>query len=252
MTYEAKAPDKKTDSLGFRPKRFWQATGLTEVEGGIGVSLDGKPVKTPKGRQLVLPNTELAQRIADEWAAVDAYVEFGDMPLTRLGFAAVDRMGEVQDDMLAEVTRYSETDLLCYPSEYPSALVAREDAAWLPVLAWADEALGLKFHQNRTLIHTPQPAVTLAEIQSLMIAASPYEQAGIMLAIPLLGSVVLSLALWRGRLSADAAFAASRIGEDFQAETWGRDEEAAQRARNMLAQVEGLETWFRALAYAVA
>jgi len=73
-----------------------------------------------------------------------------------------------------------------------------------------------------------------------------------MLAIPLLGSVVLSLALWRGRLSADAAFAASRIGEDFQAETWGRDEEAAQRARNMLAQVEGLETWFRALAYAVA
>lgn len=248
MTYEAKAPDKKYDSLGFRPKRFWQATGLTEVGGGTGVMLDGRPVKTPKGNLLVLPNTTLAQLVEAEWAAVGDYVDYEAMPLTRLGFASVDRMGEVLDDTRAEVVRYAETDLLCYPAEYPAALQAREDAAWLPILIWADEALGLSFIQNRTIVHKPQPSETLTKIQSLIVAATPYEQAGIMLAIPLLGSVILALALWRGHLSGEAAFHASRIGEDFQSETWGHDDEAAKRAAGMLMQAQSLEVWFRSLA----
>jgi chaperone required for assembly of F1-ATPase len=248
MTYEAKAPDKKSDSLGFRPNRFWQATGLTEVEGGAGIALDGRPVKTPKGNLLVLPNAALAQLVEAEWAAVGEYVDYEAMPLTRLAFASVDRMDEVLDDTLAEVTRYAETDLLCYPAEYPAALQAREDAAWLPVLAWADAAFDLQFHQNKSIIHQPQPPETLTRIQSLISAATPYEQAGIMLAIPLLGSVVLALALWRGHLTGEAAFHASRIGEDFQSETWGRDEEAAKRAAGMLIQAQSLDIWFRGLA----
>jgi chaperone required for assembly of F1-ATPase len=248
MTYEAKAPDKKSDSLGFRPKRFWGGTATLEMEGGAGIALDGRPVKTPKGKLLVLPNVALAQLVEAEWAAVGEYVDYEAMPLSRLAFASVDRMGEVLDDTLAEVTRYAETDLLCYPAEYPAALQAREDAAWLPILTWADEALGLPFIQNRTIVHKPQPSETLAKIQSLIIAATPYEQAGIMLAIPLLGSVVLTLALWRGHLSGEAAFHASRIGEDFQSETWGADTEAAKRAAGMLIQAQSLEVWFRSLA----
>jgi chaperone required for assembly of F1-ATPase len=76
---------------------------------------------------------------------------------------------------------------------------------------------------------------------------SAHERAGLMSAIPLFGSVILALALWRGHIGGDAAFAASRVGEDFQAETWGRDAEAAKRAEGMKAQALSLETWFRAL-----
>jgi chaperone required for assembly of F1-ATPase len=59
--------------------------------------------------------------------------------------------------------------------------------------------------------------------------------------------VVLALALWRGHLGGEAAFHASRIGEDFQSETWGRDEEAAKRAGGMKVQAQSLDIWFRAL-----
>ena len=247
MTYEAKAPDKKSDSLGFRPKRFWGGTATVEVEGGVSITLDGRPVKTPKGRLLMLPSVALAQLVEAEWAAVGEYVDYEAMPLTRLSFASVDRMGEVLDDTITEVLRYAETDLLCYPAEYPAALQAREDAAWLPVLKWADAALDLSFVQNRTIVHKPQPPETLVKIQSLIATTTPYEQAGIMLAIPLLGSVVLALALWRGHLSGEAAFHASRIGEDFQSETWGADTEAAKRAAGMLIQAQSLDVWFRSL-----
>ena len=247
MTYKAKAPSKKTDQLGFRPKRFWSGTSTIETKNGFEIHLDSRPVKTPKGHLLVLPTHHLAQLIEGEWAGVVEYVEFTDMPLTRLGFASVDRIGEVQDTLVAEVLRYAETDLLCYPSEYPAALQVREDAIWLPVLAWTERGLGLHFHQNRTLIHKPQPMETLERLRTIVLVANTFEQAGIMLAIPLLGSVVLSLALWKGHLTGMAAFTASRIGEDFQAETWGQDAEATKRTEGMRRDAVSLETWFKSL-----
>jgi len=248
MTYKAEAPSKASDSLGSRPKRFWGGTATMEVEGGFAVNLDGRQVRTPKGNVLVLPNQAIAEKIAAEWAAVGEHVEFNDMPMTRLGFASVDRMGEILDETLAEVTRYSETDLLCYPSEYPAALQEREAAAWQPVLAWADAALDLQFQQNASIIHQPQPKETLRRIQALIANATPYEQAGIMQAIPLFGSVILALALWRGHLTGEQAFVVSRIGEDFQSETWGTDAEAAKRAEGIKTQAQSLDIWFRALA----
>ncbi len=247
MTYKAEAPSKKSDQLGFRPKRFWKAAAVSEAEDGFAVALDGRGVKTPQGRALVLPTKPLAVHVAAEWAAVGEHVEYADMPLTRLGFAAVDRMNDVVEETVTEVLRYAETDLLCYPSGYPEALMAREDTAWLPLLTWAKDALGLEFHQNRTLIHRPQPAETTARLRTLVENATAYERAGLMAAIPLFGSVILAVAVWRGRLTGEAAFAASRVGETFQTETWGRDAEAAQRAANMETQAMSFDAWFSAL-----
>jgi chaperone required for assembly of F1-ATPase len=248
MTYKAEAPTKKSDQLGFRPARFWKTVAVVETEGGCTVALDGRGVKTPLGRALVFPTKGLAEHVAAEWAAVGEHVNYEEMPLTRLGFAAVDRMNDLVDESVAEVLRYAETDLVCYPSEYPAALIAREDEAWLPLIAWAKTGLDLEFHQNRSLIHQPQPAETPVKLRALIEGATPYERAGLMSAIPLFGSVVLALAVWKARLTGEAAFAASRVGETFQAETWGCDAEAAQRAAHMETQARSLDVWFSALA----
>jgi len=245
--YKAEAPTKASDQLGFRPKRFWKAAIAVKGANGHEVHLDGRPVKTPGGATLAVPSAALAGAIAAEWQAVDTHVEFTAMPLTCFAFAAIDRMASRYDDVVAEVLRYAETDLVCYPSEYPEALRAREDAAWLPLLEWAHTELGLRFEQNQSLIHLPQPPVTRDRLRDMITAMTPYEQAGLMAAVPLLGSVVLALAVWRGRLSGVDAFAASRIGEDFQAAIWGRDAEAEERARHLRATAISMDVWFRAL-----
>ena len=247
MTYKAEAPSKKSDQLGFRPKRFWKTTAVVARDNGFAIALDGRTVKTPSGAELVLPNAVLAGLVEAEWAAVDKHVDYEYMPLTRFGFAAVDRMSEVQDATLAEVLRYAETDLVCYPSQYPEALIVRENEAWLPLLAWADSAQGLRFIQNHSLTHAAQPATTVARLRDIVLGLTTYQQAGLTAAIPLFGSVVLALALLAGHLTGNEAYAASRVGEDFQAETWGRDEEAAKRADSHRALAVSLEVWFRAL-----
>lgn len=247
MTYKAEAPSKASDSLGYRPKRFWADVAVSEGAGDFEVRLDGRAVRTPQGRTMTLPTAALAEAVAAEWAQVAEHVDYAHMPLTRLAFAAVDRMAETLAETRAEALRYAETDLTCYPSDYPQALIVRETAAWQPVLAWAEAELGLRFHQNKTLIHKPQPAETLEKISVLLNGISIYERAGLMSAVPLFGSVVLALGLWRGRLTGAEAFAASRVGEDFQAEQWGRDTEAEQRTEALRAQAVSLETWFKLL-----
>ncbi|ESQ78770.1 ATP12 family chaperone protein [Asticcacaulis sp. YBE204] len=247
MTYKAEAPSKRTDQVGHKPKRFWTTVEIAAAPGGYGVNLDGRPVKTPLGQVLVLPNFALAALVGREWEAVEDYVEFTSMPLTRLGFAAMDHMETGLDAALAEAARFSETDLVCYPADYPQALIEREAAAWQPVVAWSKVELGLEFVQQKTLIHQPQPAATIEGVQSLISNADVYTRAGLLVAIPLLGSVVLALALWKGRLTGEAAFEASRVGEAFQMETWGDDAEAVQRAANQKTQAQSLEAWFKAL-----
>ncbi len=236
-------PSKRSDQLGFRPKRFWKASAVEAIEGGFVILLDGRSVKTPGGAAMVVPSHKLAKVIQAEWDAVTDHVAFEAMPLTRLAFTAVDRMPNVVEDTVAEVLRYAETDLLAYPSDYPQALIERETAAWRPWLDWA-AGEGLTFAQNDTLIHKPQPAQTLAQLEARVRGMTAFEQAGLMSAVPLLGSVVLALALHAGRIGGAEAFATSRIGENFQAETWGRDDEAAARARDMESHAVSLETWF--------
>jgi chaperone required for assembly of F1-ATPase len=236
-------PSKRSDQLGFRPKRFWKAGTVDAVADGYAVRLDGRSIKTPAGVEMVLPNRALAEAIQGEWQAVTGHVAFEAMPLTRLAFTAIDRMPHVVDDTVAEVLRYAETDLLAFPSEYPQALIEREAAAWRPWLDWA-AGQGLVFVQNETLVHTPQPPETLVRLEAKVRAMTPFEQSGLMSAVPLLGSVALALALYSGRLGGPEAFAASRIGENFQAETWGRDAEAVARAKDMEKQAISLEAWF--------
>ena len=112
-------------------KRFYKTAAFTETPDGFAITLDDKPVRTPTRERLVVPSRQLAEAIAAEWEAQIDVIDPGTMPLTRLAFVAVDRMDETREAARAEALRYAETDLTCYPSDYPQGLIAREDAAWL-------------------------------------------------------------------------------------------------------------------------
>lgn len=247
MTYKAVPPSKNVDSMGHRPKRFWKEVEVKAVEGGFGVMLDGRGVKTPQGAGLVLPNANVANLVAAEWSGVVEHVDYAKMVYTRLGFAAVDRLNAPDEALDHEVARYASTDLLCYPSTYPQALKDREAAIWGPILAWAETDLGLHFDVHPDVVHGPQSVETIKGAVDLVHETDAFSRAGIMLATPLLGSLILALALWKGRVIANEAFAASRIGEDFQAQTWGHDAEVTQKAEDAHQQLLCLEMWFDCL-----
>ncbi|MBD3764730.1 MAG: ATPase [Rhodobacterales bacterium] len=215
------------------PRRFWTAAEAGPAEGGFAVHLDGRPVRTPAKRPLVVPSAALARAMADEWQAQDKLVRPETMPLTRAANSALDKVAPQRAAVIAELAGYGATDLLCYRAEAPAALAARQAAGWDPWLDWAVTDLGAGLRVTRGVVPVDQPAAALAALRAPLEAACDFSLAGLHDVVAISGSLVLALAVRAGRLTGDQAFALSRIDETFQIEQWGHDDEAeaAEAAR---------------------
>src|ERR1700732_1558836 len=107
-------------------KRFYTSVTMIPVEGGFGVELDGKALKTPAKGLLVLPTGALALAIAEEWDAQAETVQPHTMRLMQLASTALDRVAHHRAAVVEEAAGYAASDLLCYRAEAPDSLVARE------------------------------------------------------------------------------------------------------------------------------
>lgn len=205
-------------------RRFYQdATAGPE----LGLLLDGKPVKTPGRRDLVLPNARLAEAIADEWQAQEEKIDPRAMPLTRLAYAALDRVATDRAAFAAGLARYGESDLLYYRVDEPAALAARQTEHWDPILAWAQQRYDVVFELATGIVHMPQPGETVARLGEAVAAQGPFELAGLSPLVTVSGSLLVALALAEGEISLGQAWAAAMLDEQWQAEQWGEDAEAA-------------------------
>ena len=212
---------------GWAAKRFWQQASVEAVEGGYGVRLDTRPVKTPAKQPLVLPTRAMAEAIAAEWDAQQGLIRPDTMPLTRAANSAIDKVAPQMAGVVGEIANYGSTDLLCYRATDPPPLVARQAAGWDPLLDWAHDVLQARLVVTAGVIPVAQPAEGLAHLQRHVAAHTPFQMAALHDLVAISGSLILGLAVARERLRADEAFALSRIDETWQTEQWGEDEEAA-------------------------
>jgi len=231
-----------------KPKRFYKAVTVERADGGFGVFLDGRRLRTPKAQLMTLPTRALADLVAGEWAAQTDVIEIATMHATRLANTAIETVGGAREGLADQAAQYAGDDLLCYFAENPAELVARQEAAWGPVLSRAEMELGLRFERCAGIIHKDQPPETLAKVRALALDLDDFTLAGLAFGVALFGSAVLALAVQRGWLGGPQAYDLSRVDEAFQEEKWGVDAEAAERTERLRGEAGVLEQWFRALA----
>lgn len=211
----------------WKPKRFWNTATAEATEGGYTVWLDGRPVRTPAKAAFLLPSLAMAQAAAAEWDAQQGQVRPETMPVTRAANSAIDKVAHQFGAVVEVLAAYGETDLLCYRATGPEALVARQAAAWDPLLRWSAEVLDAPMVATAGVMHIAQPPASLSRLRAELTAATPFELAALHDLIAITGSLILGLAVARGLIDSAEAFGISRIDEHWQAELWGVDEEAA-------------------------
>jgi chaperone required for assembly of F1-ATPase len=209
-------------------KRFYKDATIARTEEGYVVRLDGRPVRTPGRRVLAVPARPLAAAVAAEWRAQGDRVDPASMPLTRLASTALD-LAERRPAIVDEIAAYAGTDLLCYRAEAPPDLVARQQAAWQPLLDWASARYGATLAVTAGVVPRPQPPEALAALRRAVEACDDMALVALHAATVAAGSLILALALLEGRLDAAEAYALSQLDETFQVEKWGEDAEAARR-----------------------
>lgn len=206
-------------------KRFW--TDVT-VDADRAIRLDDRPVRTPGRAPLALPTPALAEAIASEWRAVGETLDPRLMPLTGLANAAIDRVAPDPQAFAGGLAAYAESDLLYYRAESPAELIAREAAAWDPLLAWARDRYDIHFETVSGIMHRPQPPATLARLTEAVASRAPFALVALQPIVTIGGSLVGALALAEKAIDADTLWAAAIVDESWPAELWGEDAEAIQ------------------------
>lgn len=215
---------------GWKARRFWREATCMAEDGGFAVRLDGRAVRTPAKAPLLLPTLAMAEAVAAEWQAQEGEVRPATMPVTQSANSAIDKVAPQTEGVLAEVCGYGGTDLLCYRAEGPAELVARQSAAWDPLLDRAARELAAPLVTAVGVMHVPQPDASLHRLRALVAAQGAFRLTALHDLVALSGSLVLGLAVVRGWLTPEAAWELSRIDEDWQAALWGEDAEAAAAA----------------------
>jgi chaperone required for assembly of F1-ATPase len=222
-------------------RRFYDDVQVTQSEAGFALALDGRPVKTPARRALAAPVRALAEALAQEWRAQTDVIDPAAMPLTRLANSIIDAVANAREAVAEEAAKYLASDLLFYRAEGPQGLMARQARHWDPLIAWAREALGARFVLGAGLVHLAQPAEALAAARTAIPRGPDIKDVWRLGALhsitTLTGSALIALALLCGRLSADEAWAAANVDEDWNLDTWGRDADALARRASRLAEM---------------
>ena len=229
-----------------RRKRFYAKVGVLEAPDGFVIALDGKPIRTPSGRQVVVPVREIADPIVAEWDTQREFIDPLSMPLTRFANSVVDGVIDRVEAVTEDVAKYFETDLVFYRAGHPEGLVAREAEHWDPLVFWAADALGAHFILTEGIVHVRQPDSAVAAARAAL-PRDPWSIAALHVITSLTGSALLALALLRGVLDQDQVWAAAHVDEDWNIEKWGIDEEVAMRRAARLVDFKAAATIVKAM-----
>ncbi len=223
-------------------KRFYEQADAVPLEcGGYGVALDGRRVRTPAGRPLVLPSRALAAAVAGEWTAQGETVQPRTMAMMTLSATALDRVAPRVREVAAEIARYGETDLLCYRDAAGGELARRQNAAWQPVLDWLAATHGAKLGTVAGVMPAAQEKGALEALRRAVDAHEPFRLTALYTAVAATGSAALGMALLGGRLNACQAWRCARLDDEWQAERWGEEEDARKRGRALRDELAAVE-----------
>lgn len=215
---------------GWKAKRFWK-TATVEFEGaGLAVRLDGRAVRTPAKRPMVLPTRAMAEAVAAEWGAVEAEIDPRRMPVTRVANAAIDKVAVQFDEVAAMIAAYGQSDLLCYRATDPAALALRPGRGLGPDARLGRSDLRRAARHDPGVVPVAQPPETAARLAAQVFACSAFQLTALHDLVALTGSLVLGLAATRGKIDPDDLWRRSRFDQDWQAAQWGQDEEATEAA----------------------
>jgi chaperone required for assembly of F1-ATPase len=201
-------------------------------DGGFAIAAQDKIVQTPGKHPLAVPTRALAEAIGEEWKAHQKFMPH-KMPLTGIAYTAIDRIAGQQAAIVEALLVYVDTDTLSYRATSSEKLAQTQDSQWGAILKWATEALGATWDVTSGVMPIEQPQTLHWAVGKYLRALDAMRlSAGCVLASGC-SSLALALAVLEKYIDGAEAFRLSRLEEEAQAEQWGRDAEADQRAERL-------------------
>lgn len=219
---------RMSDLSGLGPKRFYERVDVetsadkdnTRPKKYI-VTVDGKPVKTPKRHILSTPSKAFSIAVAAEWDAQKGRIRPSSMPLTGLACAALDVIPEFGLKMQSSILRFIDTDTACIRPDTPRELVSAQNDSLDPVIEHVKKQSGCEVNVVRGTLAAPQGEGLNKWMKKVVEGLDDWSLVAMDSATSSSKSVLVAVALRDGAVSAEDALKAARSEEMWQSKVWG-------------------------------
>lgn len=108
-----------------------------------------------------------------------------------------------------------------------------QEKNWSPIIVWANQTVNVDFKKTDSLEVQSENVNTSSRLKDYLSSLSDKELSGFYIAALNMRSVLLALALVKGKINANKAFELSELEELYQARKWGT-EPVAEARRNSI------------------
>ena len=183
----------------------------------------GKILQSDIGLPLRVKSRALAEALAEVWLESGPKARNQDMPMVRLAINADPSITD-RSNIERLILMYAETDLICYrAAEKEKNLEQLQKEMWDPLLKWILNKYDAKLEVTTGIMPFKQTKRALNSLSQAVKECSNNELSALYQATITSSSLVIGLALIKGRLEPESALTASVLDEKAQAEVWGSD-----------------------------
>ena len=108
-----------------------------------------------------------------------------------------------------------------------------QEKSWSPIIVWANQTVNVDLKKTDSLEVQSENVNTSSRLKDYLSSLSDKELSGFYIAALNMRSVLLALALVKGKINANEAFELSELEELYQARKWGT-EPVAEARRNSI------------------
>lgn len=179
-------------------KRFYQTVTVgNEEDKQYSVLLDGKPVRTPSGKNLCVANENIADALCKEWDGQKETINPQTMPVTQIVTTHLDHVALYRPDIERQVLNYLNTDRICYRAEgegITAAMARRQAEKWDKWIEWYGQKSGVDIKTTTDLTAIQQDEKAQSYARDKISAMDDFEFTLLQILTSETGSLILALA----------------------------------------------------------
>ena len=156
---------------------------------------------------------------------------------------AVKEISQYREEIEKKLLEFARTDLLFFWGEKRD-LYLKQESEWQPIINWVEDALKVKVKKTSSL-DTPDNEEMQKPLKTAFAKMSDKELACYYAAALNMKSVLLALALVKGKIDAKTAGKLSYLEELWQNEMWGSDEDAAKCRKERCDELIEIESYLK-------
>lgn len=150
-----------------------------------------------------------------------------------------------RQELTDRLVDFSRSDVLLFLSS-DKKLMEQQKEKWLPIVNWINNTLKSSFSTTTTLNVPPADKRSLEDLKTYIDQLSAKEMTAFYMTALDMRSVLLALALVKGRIGAGEAFELSEMEELYQVRNWGSEPVAEARRRALRDNLIQAEKYLKA------